>query len=89
MYVCTVSVEGVCNKYIYSILHILTIVFPDKHNVEYLPIFHGSYPRYAYREISAHIPWKLFHGLVIFFPSRHARSVVKSIFHCYVNIKRI
>ena len=31
----------------YSILHILTIVFPDKHNVEYLPIFHGSYPRYA------------------------------------------
>ena len=36
-----------------------------------------------------HIPWKLFHGLVIFSPSRHARSVVKSIFHCYVNIKRI
>ena len=28
------------------------------------------------------------HGLVIFFPSRHARSVVKSIFH-YNNIKRI
>ena len=30
------------------------------------------------------ISWKLSHGLVIFFSSRHARSVVKSIFHCYV-----
>ena len=27
------------------------------------------------------IPWKLFHGLVIFFSSRHARNVVMSIFH--------
>ena len=39
-----------CNKsyiHIYSILHILTIVFPDTLNVEYLPIFHGSYHRYA------------------------------------------
>ena len=35
------------NMLYYSILHILTIVFPDTHNVEYLPIFHGSYPRYA------------------------------------------
>ena len=26
-----------------SILHILTIVFPDTHNVKYLPIFNGSY----------------------------------------------
>ena len=26
---------------IYSIPHILTIVFPDTRNVEYLPIFHG------------------------------------------------
>ena len=25
----------------YSILHILTIVFPDTRNVEYQPIFHG------------------------------------------------
>ena len=25
--------------------------------------------------------------LSYFFSSRHARSVVKSIFHCYVNIK--
>ena len=25
----------------YSILHILTIVFPDKRTVEYQPIFHG------------------------------------------------
>ena len=35
------------NIYIYSILHILTIVFPDTHNVEYLPIFHRSYSRYT------------------------------------------
>ena len=28
-------------KYIYSILHILTIVFPDTRTVEYQPIFHG------------------------------------------------
>ena len=27
--------------YIYSILHILTIVFPDTRTVEYQPIFHG------------------------------------------------
>ena len=27
---------------IYSIPHILTIVFPDTHNVEYLPVFHGK-----------------------------------------------
>ena len=27
--------------YIYSILHILTIVFPDTCTVEYQPIFHG------------------------------------------------
>ena len=26
---------------IYSILHILTIVFPDTRTVEYQPIFHG------------------------------------------------
>ena len=26
----------------YSMLHILTIVFPDTHNEEYLPIFHGK-----------------------------------------------
>ena len=31
------------NIYIYSILHILTIVFPDTRNVKYLPIFNGSY----------------------------------------------
>ena len=55
-----------------------------------LYIFHGSYSPYAKREISGHIPWKLFHGLVILFSNRHARSVVMSIFHCYVNnIKRI
>ena len=29
--------------YIYSILHILTIVFPDTRNMKYLPIFSGSY----------------------------------------------
>ena len=29
----------------YSIAHILTIVFPDTRNVEYLPIFNGSYSR--------------------------------------------
>ena len=29
----------------YSILHILTIIFPDTRNVEYLPIFHGIYSR--------------------------------------------
>ena len=29
--------------YTYSILHILTIVFPDTHIVKYLPIFNGSY----------------------------------------------
>ena len=29
--------------FICSILHILTIVFPDTLNVKYLPIFHGSY----------------------------------------------
>ena len=28
---------------IYSIVHILTIVFPDSHNVKYLPVFHCSY----------------------------------------------
>ena len=28
-------------NYLYSILHILTIVFPDTRNLEYLPIFHG------------------------------------------------
>ena len=28
-------------KYIYSILHILTIVFPGTRTVEYQPIFHG------------------------------------------------
>ena len=28
---------------IYSILHILTIVFPGTRNVKYLPIFHGRY----------------------------------------------
>ena len=27
----------------YSILHILTIVFPGTLNVKYLPIFHGNY----------------------------------------------
>ena len=26
----------------YSIPHILTIVFPDTHNVEYLLVFHGK-----------------------------------------------
>ena len=50
-----------------------TEVTTDTRNVKYPPIILG----------------KLFHGLVIFFPSRHAPSVVKSIFHCYVNIKRI
>ena len=30
-------------KHIYSILHILTIVFPDTRNVKYQPIFHESY----------------------------------------------
>ena len=30
------------------------------------------------------IPW-----LSYFFSSRHARIIVMSIFHCYVNIKRI
>ena len=29
------------NIYFYSILHILTIVFPDTRTVEYQPIFHG------------------------------------------------
>ena len=29
--------------YIYSILHILTIVFPDTCNAKYLPIFCGSW----------------------------------------------
>ena len=29
------------NIYIYSILHILTIVFPGTRTVEYQPIFHG------------------------------------------------
>ena len=29
------------NIYIYSKLHILTIVFPDTRTVEYQPIFHG------------------------------------------------
>ena len=28
-------------SYIYSILHILTIVFPDTRTAEYQPIFHG------------------------------------------------
>ena len=37
--------EHLSDNPIYSILHILTIVFPDTRNVEYLPIFHGSYPR--------------------------------------------
>ena len=36
-------VVKVCDIYIYSILHILTIVFPDTRNVKYLPIFNGSY----------------------------------------------
>ena len=30
--------------YIYSIPHILTIVFPDTSNVKYLPIFHEVTP---------------------------------------------
>ena len=30
------------------------------------------------------IPWKLFHGLVIIFSSRHARSLVMRIFHCFI-----
>ena len=29
------------SKYIYSILHILTTVFPGTRTVEYQPIFHG------------------------------------------------
>ena len=29
--------------YIYSIIHILKIVFPDTRNVKYLPIFNGRY----------------------------------------------
>ena len=28
---------------IHSILHILTIVFPDTHNLKYLSIFNGSF----------------------------------------------
>ena len=51
----------------------LTIVFPDTRNVKYQPIFHGSYSM-AYS---------------YFFSSRHAHGIVMSIFHCYVNIKRI
>ena len=47
-----------------------------------LYIFHGNYSRYAKREISSH-------RLSYFFSSRHAPGVVMSIFHCYVNIKRI
>ena len=35
----------IADIYIYSILHILTIVFPDTRNVEYLPIFHGKFPK--------------------------------------------
>ena len=33
--------RGVHILYIYSILHILTIVFPGTRTVEYQPIFHG------------------------------------------------
>ena len=39
------------NIYIYSIPHILTIVFPDMHYVEYLPVFHGKLFPKAEREI--------------------------------------
>ena len=66
----------------YTQKHVITYTYstevtPDTRNVKYQPIFHGSYSMEV-------IPW-----LSYFFPSRHARSVVMSIFHCYVNIKRV
>ena len=53
--------------YIYSILHILTIVFPDTRNVEYQPIFNG-------RDLV------IFSCDLVIFSSWHASSVVRVYF---------